>query len=46
MNFPSLSRLTFGMSLFSAYPMASPPAVSYHFIKKGLLAATPGEHFD
>lgn len=50
MKFSSLRRLAVGMSflLFSAYAMASPPAVSYHLIKKVPLAAAPGggEYFD
>ena len=50
MNFSSLRRLAVGMSflLFTVCAMASPPAVSYHLIKKIPLAAAPGgsEYFD
>ena len=50
MKFSSLRRLAVGLSflLFSACAMASPPAASYHLIKKVPLAAAPGgiEYFD
>jgi DNA-binding beta-propeller fold protein YncE len=50
MKFSNLVRLAVGLSflLFGAYALASPPAVSYHLIKKVPLAAAPGgtEYFD
>ena len=49
-KFSRLGRLAVGMSflLFGAYTLASPPAVSYHLLKKVPLAAAPGgiEYFD
>src|SRR6267378_7884006 len=49
-KFSSLGRLAVGMSflLFGAYTLASPPAVSYHLLKKVPLSAAPGggEYFD
>ncbi len=50
MKFSNLVRLAVGVSflLFGAYTLASPPAVSYHLLKKVPLAAAPGgsEYFD
>jgi len=50
MKFSNLARLAVGVSflLFGAYTLASPPAVSYHLLKKVPLAAAPGgsEYFD
>jgi DNA-binding beta-propeller fold protein YncE len=50
MKFSSLGRLAVGVSflLFGAYTLASPPAVSYHLLKKVPLPAAPGgtEYFD
>src|SRR6266566_733439 len=50
MKFSSSGRLALGVSflLFGAYTLASPPAVSYHLLKKVPLAAAPGggEYFD
>jgi DNA-binding beta-propeller fold protein YncE len=50
MKFSSLGRLAVGLSilLVGAYALASPPAVSYHLLKKVPLAAAPGggEYFD
>jgi DNA-binding beta-propeller fold protein YncE len=50
MKFSSLGRLAVGVSfvLFCAYALASPPAGSYHLIKKVPLTAAPGgsEYFD
>src|ERR1700694_6047927 len=50
MKFSNLGRLVLGLSflLFGAYTLASPPAVSYHLLKKVPLAAAPGggEYFD
>jgi DNA-binding beta-propeller fold protein YncE len=50
MKFSSLGRLAVGLSivLVGAYALASPPAGSYHLIKKVPLAAAPGgsEYFD
>jgi len=49
-KFSRLGRLAVGMSflLFGAYTLASPPAVSYHLLKKVPLSASPGgiEYFD
>src|ERR1700692_1411421 len=50
MKFSSLGRLAVGLSflLFATYALASPPAVSYHLLKKVPLPAAPGgiEYFD
>src|ERR1700674_780201 len=50
MNFSNLGRFVLGLSflLFGTYTLASPPAVSYHLLKKVPLAAAPGgtEDFD
>src|ERR1700694_2517757 len=50
MKFSNLGRLVLGLSflLFGTYTLASPPAVSYHLLKKVPLAAAPGgtEYFD
>ena len=50
MNFSSLRRVAVSayFLLFSAYAMASPPAVSYHLVNKVPLAAASGggEYFD
>jgi DNA-binding beta-propeller fold protein YncE len=50
MKFSNLGRLAVGLAflLFGAYTLASPPAVSYHLLKKVPLAAAPGgtEYFD
>jgi DNA-binding beta-propeller fold protein YncE len=50
MKLSTLGRLALGVSfvLFGAYALASPPAVSYHLLKKVPIAAAPGgvEYFD
>src|ERR1700694_463644 len=50
MKFSSLVRLAVGVSffLFPTYALASPPAASYHLLKKVPLPAAPGgiEYFD
>src|SRR5258708_19464570 len=50
MKFSNLVRLAVGLSflMFGAYTLASPPAVSYHLLKKVPLPAAPGgtEYFD
>src|ERR1700674_1653372 len=44
MNFCNLGRFVRGLSflVFGTYTLASPPAVSYHLLKKVPLAAAPG----
>src|SRR4029077_15493503 len=50
MKFSNLVRLAVGSSflLVGTYALASPPAASYHLLKKVSLAAAPGggEYFD